>query len=282
MAVANRGAHGTLRRTGCKRGKRVPRFAANLSTMFKEWDFLDRFQAAADAGFKAVECQFPYAWPAETIRRRLKESGLAMVLINMPPGDLEAGERGFGGLPGREPAFREALERAVAYARVLECGQIHAMAGVAPPDEPRERCMETFAGNLRLAAETCAAEGLRVLVEPINDRDVPGYLLNRPAQALAVIKTVGAGNLLLQYDLYHAQIMEGRLAETIEANLDVIGHVQIAGVPGRHEPVAGDIGFPALFDLFDRLGYDGWIGCEYTPRAGTLEGLAWARDYGIG
>ena len=260
----------------------MPKFAANLSMMFNEVDFLDRFKAAADVGFKGVEYLFPYAWPAADLKDRLDDNGLVQALFNMPPGDWDAGERGIAALPGRQSEFQDGVGRALEYADILGCAQIHAMAGIMPADADEEAYLETYVENLRFAAAACGKAGLRLLIEPINTRDMPGYFMNRSGQALQVIETVGSDFLFLQYDIYHMQIMEGSLATTIEANRDIIRHFQIAAVPGRNEPDGGEINYPFLFRHIDALGYDGWTGLEYKPRAGTVEGLGWAKEYGIG
>lgn len=259
----------------------MPRFAANISTMFTDRPFVERIEAAAAAGFQAVECQFPYEAGAEELAARLDRAGVDMVLLNTPPGDFAAGERGLAGLPGREAEFRAGLDRALEYASRLGCAQIHVMAGVRPDGVARDDCLAVYTANLRIAAEACARAGKVALIEPINTRDIPGYLLNRPDEAAAIIAEVGGDGLKLQFDFYHAQIMAGDLAKSFERHLPLIGHVQIAGVPERHEPDTGEINYPYLFDLMDRLGYAGWIGCEYLPAGGTEEGLGWAYRYGI-
>ncbi len=258
------------------------KFAANLSMMFNELDFLDRFKGAADAGFKGVEYLFPYAWPAEDIKGWLDDNALDQVLFNMPPGDWEAGERGIAALPGRQSEFRDGVGAALDYAARLGCERLHAMAGIPPEGADSQACRETYLGNLGFAAAACAERGVTLLIEPINTRDMPGFFLDRPAQALAVMAEVGADNLFLQYDVYHAQIMAGDLARTIADNIGAIRHFQIAGVPERNEPDTGEVDYRFLLALIDSLGYEGWIGCEYRPRGGTMEGLGWAADYGIG
>lgn len=260
----------------------MPKLAANLSMMFTEHDFPDRFAAAADAGFQGVEYLFPYEWPAAALAARLDAAGLKQVLFNMPPGDWAAGERGIAALPGRETEFEAGVTQALDYAEALNCEQIHCMAAVAGADADRAAMRKAYIGNLRVAAEACAARGKRLLIEPINNRDMPGYFLNHSAEARAIIDEVGGDNVFLQYDLYHMQIMEGDLLKTIEANLDIIRHFQIAGVPDRHEPDNGEVNYPYLFAELDRRGYDGWWGCEYRPAGPTEDGLGWARDYGIG
>ena len=259
----------------------MPRFAANISTMFGDLPFSARIEAAAAAGFRAVECQFPYEVEAAELEARLDRAGLDLVLLNTPAGDFAAGERGLAGLPGREAEFRAGLERALEYASRLGCPQIHVMAGVRPEGASREACLEVYKGNLRIAAEACRRAGKLALIEPINSRDIPGYLLNTPAEAAAIIAELGADGLRLQFDFYHAQIMAGDLARSFERHLPVIAHVQIAGVPERHEPDTGEIAYPYLFDLIDRLGFEGWVGCEYFPAGRTEDGLGWALRYGI-
>ena len=253
----------------------MPKFAANISTMFAEHDFLDRFEAAARNGFPGVEYLFPYGHAPERIAERLERHDLVQVLFNLPPGDWAAGERGIACLPGREGEFQDGVGRAIDYAKVLGNSQVHCMAGLAPEGADPDSLLKTYRENLRFAADQAKAAGLTVLLEPINSRDMPGYFLNHSDQALAVIDAVGADNLLLQYDIYHMQIMEGDLAPSIAAKLDRIGHMQFADTPGRHEPGTGEINHGFLFDFIDRIGYTGWIGAEYKPAAGTEEGLGW-------
>jgi hydroxypyruvate isomerase len=253
----------------------MPRFAANLSMMFAEHDFLDRFAAAADAGFLGVEYLFPYEFPAGEIAVRLCERGLTQTLFNMPPGDWQAGERGLACLPGRQNEFREGVETALRYAETLHCERLHALAGIIDPDADRETCRTIYIENIAWAARRLESEGRTLLIEQINTRDMPGYFLSTTAEARGVIDEIGAPNLRLQLDLYHAQIMEGDLATKLESLIDYIGHVQIAGVPDRHEPDVGEVNYSFLFDRLDALGYDGWVGCEYRPKAGTVEGLGW-------
>jgi hydroxypyruvate isomerase len=253
----------------------MPRFAANLSMMFQEHPFLDRFAAARRVGFEAVEYLFPYEHPAEAINQRLTESRLEQVLFNTPPGDWAAGERGTAAIPGREAEFAEGLDLALAYAADLACPRIHAMAGIMPRGADRTTCLATYISNLRLAAERAAARGITVLIEPINTRDIPGYFLNYARDARAVIEAVASPNLRLQLDLYHCQIMEGDLAHHIRDFAEITGHVQIAGVPERHEPDVGEVNYRYLFQVLDATAYSGWVGCEYRPRAGTAEGMSW-------
>jgi hydroxypyruvate isomerase len=260
----------------------MPRFAANISTMFTEHALIDRVQAAADAGFEAVECQFPYEVPADQMKARLDAAGIPLVLINTPPGDFEAGERGLAALPGRDADFREAMAEALAYAEAVACPKIHVMAGVLPESCSRNDGYSLFEQNLRHAID--AADGRAVemlLIEPINTRDIPGYLLNRPEEAGDLIQRLGASRLRLQYDFYHTQIMRGDVAKGLEEFWPLIGHVQFAGVPERQEPDIGELNCSYLFACLDQLGYDGWVGAEYFPKGRTEDGLSWAAPYGI-
>ena len=253
----------------------MPKFAANLSMLFTEVEFLDRFEAAARAGFKGVEYLFPYDYPAEELKRRLDANGLTQVLFNLPAGDWAAGERGIACHPDRVEEFREGVERAIAYAQVLGNTQVNCLAGIKPEVVSDDQARATLVENLRFAAEKLAAAGILLIAEPINTRDIPGFFLNRTEQALAIFDEVGSDNLKLQYDIYHMQIMEGDLAPTMEKHLARLAHVQIADTPGRHEPGTGEIHYPFLFAHLDRLGYDGWIGAEYKPAGRTEEGLGW-------
>ena len=260
----------------------MPKFAANLSFIFQEVGFLDRFAAAAACGFKGVEYLSPYDHRPEVIAEQLNRHGLEQALFNMPPGDWTAGERGIGALPGREQEFRDGVETALVYAKATKCRILHAMAGLWPQARDRAEAERVYIANLRLAADRLAGEGLTLVIEPINNRDIPGYFLNTTTQAMSIIDRVGRPNLKLQLDLYHVQIMEGDLAHRIRALAGHYPHVQIAGNPGRHEPDVGEINYRFLFDLLDELGYAGWIGCEYRPRGETKAGLGWAKRYGIG
>jgi len=257
----------------------MPRFAANLSMMYTEHEFLDRFAAAAADGFQAVEYLFPYDHPAAEIRKRLDDHGLTQALFNAPPGDWAAGERGMAALPGRETEFRNAFAKALEYAAVIGNDRVHVMAGLVPADADRARCRAVYLENLGYAAASAAAHGITVLIEPINTRDMPGYFLNRQDDGQAICQQVGAANLKVQFDCYHCQIVEGDIAKKLERDFAGIGHIQIAGVPERHEPDLGELNYPYLFDVIDRLGYTGWIGCEYRPRAGTSAGLGWLKPY---
>jgi len=260
----------------------MPRFAASLSMMFGELPLERRFAAAARAGFRGVEIQAPYDHDAGELARLAAEAGVEVVLINLPAGDAAAGDRGLAGMPGREAEFDAAVDRGLAYARALGCRRLHAMAGVPPVGASTEACEAVMVANLRRACAVAAAEGMTLLVEPINGRDMPGYLVSRQHQARRIVDTVAMANCRVQFDLYHCQNMEGDLARHLEAQLPVIGHIQIADNPGRNEPGTGEINYPFLFGMIDRLGWDGWVGCEYKPRGDTAAGLGWARDWGIG
>ena len=264
----------------------MPKFAANLSMLYQEHVFLDRFEAAARDGFKAVEYFFPYAFSSDDIAARLKAHGLKQVLFNAPPGDWDAGERGLACLPGRDQEFRAGVQTALAYAAKLQCPRIHLMAGLMPAEATREVFYPTYIANLRWAARAAARQGVDVLIEPINTRDMPRYYLNRQDQAHAVLAEVGEPNLKVQMDLYHCQIVEGDVAMKLRHYLPggKVGHIQIASVPERNEPDGGELNYPYLFKLLDSLGYDGWVGCEYRPAAGlqpggTSAGLGWLQPY---
>lgn len=256
----------------------MPRFAANLSMLFTEFPFLERFERAARAGFEAVECQLPYAFSTAEIKQRLDASGLALVLHNLPAGDWDAGERGIACHPERVDEFRAGLGKAIEYAQALGVQQLNCLAGKAPAGVSAEALRETFVGNLQEAAAELKREGLKLLIEPINTFDVPGFYLQRSAQAIDILDEVGADNAFVQYDIYHAQRMEGELAATIERYLPRIAHIQLADNPGRHEPGTGEIHFPFLLAHLDRIGYQGWVGCEYQPAAATDAGLAWRQQ----
>jgi len=260
----------------------MPKFAANLSMLFNEDEFLDRFAAAATAGFTAVEYLFPYAYEAETLRAALTENNLSQVLFNLPPGDWEHGERGLAALPGREDEFRTSVATALHYAQILDCPRLHVMAGIIPEDTDPELCQRIYIENLRYAANEFAKFDKLLLIEPLNLRDNPGYLLSHQEAAVEICKQVGAPNIKVQFDFYHCQIVQGDLTRTLESLLPYIGHIQIAGVPERHEPDTGEVNYPWLFEHLDSLAYDGWIGCEYRPRGKTIEGLAWGQKWGLG
>lgn len=256
----------------------MPRFAANLSMMFNEQPFLDRFETAAQAGFQAVEYLFPYDHPAAEIRRRLTDLGLKQVLFNMPPGDWNAGERGLAALPGRQAQFRDGVKKSLDYAVALNCKLIHPMAGIQAPDVDRVTAASVYAANLAWAAEQALAAGVRLSIEPINHRDMPGYFLNTNEQAAAIIAALGTEGIGLQFDVYHCQITEGDITMRMERYLPLIAHMQIADVPGRHEPGTGEIAWPFVLGRIDELGYDGWVGLEYRPAHDTLGGLAWRQS----
>jgi hydroxypyruvate isomerase len=247
--------------------------------MFQEHPFGERFAAAASAGFAGVEFLFPYEHEPASVARWLQDAGLEQALFNLPPGDWAAGERGTASLPGREAEFRDGVALAIGYARALRCPTLHCMAGILPTEADRVARERTYLENLRHAAKACAAHGITLLIEPINSRDMPGYLLSRQDQARRVIEAVDEPNLRLQLDLYHCQIMEGDLTQHVRDFLPITGHVQVAGVPGRHEPDVGEINHAYLFDLLDGLGYAGWVGCEYRPRGRTEAGLGWFAPY---
>jgi hydroxypyruvate isomerase len=246
--------------------------------MYTEHAFVDRFAAAARDGFRAVECQFPYAFASADLAAALRDHGLEQVLLNAPPGDWDRGERGLAGMPGREDEFRRGfLEQALPYAAALGCPRVHVMAGIAAAGADRARHRAAYLENLAWAVRQ--APHLQLTIEPINPRDVPGYLLNRQDDAHAVVQLVGAANLTVQMDLYHCQIVEGDVATKLRQYVPTgrVGHLQVAGVPERHEPDIGELNYPYLFDLIDTLGYAGHVGCEYRPRAGTSAGLGWWR-----
>ena len=255
----------------------MPKLAANLSWIYQEVPFLQRFGAAAANGFKAVEILFPYEAPAAEIAAELKKHKLTQALFNLPPGDAGKGERGLAALPGREAEFAAAIDKALDYARVLECQTLHVMSGMIAPGADTKAMHKTFVSNLKMVCDRTAKSGLTIVMEPINHRDIPGYFTNTTSQVDAIIKEVGAPHLKLQLDLYHCQIMEGDLTRRIERLLPLIEHVQIAGVPDRHEPDEGEVNYAALFRLLDKLGYRGWVGAEYKPRGKTEDGLGWMK-----
>jgi hydroxypyruvate isomerase len=257
----------------------MPKLAANLSMLFTEHAFLERFAAAARAGFRAVEYQYPYEHKREDIAAAVRAAGLEVVLHNMPRGDPERGEHGTACLPGREQRFRDDLEHAIGYAKAVGCKRLHCMAGVAPRDVERAKLHATYVANLKYAAGRLRSEGMQALIEPLSERTVTGCFLSGSAQAERVIDELGTDNVRIQYDFFHMQIMEGNIAATIERLLPKIGHLQIADVPGRHEPGTGELNFAFLLDHVERLGYSGWIGCEYNPSSDTLESLKWAKPY---
>ena len=269
----------------------MPQFAANLNWLYAELPFAERFEAAARDGFKAVEIRSPYSWPVAELKALLAANGLQLALINAPPGGTDASsieaawaspQKGTACLPGHEAEFSAGISLALGYAQALDCPRIHVMAGVLPGGLPRDAAQAAYVANLRRAAAKAAAVGVDVLIEPINTRDIPGYFLNRQDQAHAILDEVGAANLQVQMDLYHCQVVEGDLAMKLRRYLPTgrVGHLQIAGAPGRNEPDVGEINFPYLFALLDELGYGGWVGCEYKPVRGlapgaTSSGLGW-------
>jgi hydroxypyruvate isomerase len=257
----------------------MPKLAANLTMMYTEHPFLERFAAASRDGFRGVEYLFPYEFPAQELAARLEQHGLEQALFNAPPGNWEKGERGLASLPGREDEFKRSVETALSYARVLGNKRVHVMAGLIAPGQDRARHRDVYCRNLAFAAQAAAADGITIVIEPINTRDIPGFFLNRQGEAHAICHELGAPNLKVQMDLYHCQIVEGDLAVKVRKFIAGVGHMQVAGVPERHEPDVGEINYPYLFALIDELGYGGWIGCEYRPRAGTSQGLGWARPW---
>jgi hydroxypyruvate isomerase len=257
----------------------MPKFAANLSMMFNEHPFLERFAHAAEAGFRGVEFLFPYEHAPSEVAARLRGMGLENALFNLPPGDFSAGERGLAAVPGREKEFEASVEKALEYALALGTRRLHAMAGLIPASGDRERYRETYVRNLRFAAEKLSPHGITLLIEAINTRDIPGYFLNTQAESDSVCESVGAANIRMQMDCYHMQIVEGDLATKLQKYAARCGHIQIAGVPGRHEPDNGEINYPYIFGLLDEIGYEGWVGCEYRPAEGTVEGLGWFREW---
>ena len=253
----------------------MPKFAANLTMLYNELPFLDRFEAAAKCGFKGVEFLFPYAHGAEHIRDKAQQAGVQIVLHNLPAGDWDAGERGIACLPARVAEFRAGVAKAIDYAKVLGVTQLNCLAGKAPAGADPAVLRSTFVDNLRFAAEQLEPHGIRLLIEPINTYDIPGFYLNRTAQALSIMDAVGSDNLFLQYDIYHMQRTEGELAATMQKHLARIGHLQLADNPGRNEPGTGEINYRFLFQHLDAIGYAGWIGCEYKPKTTTTAGLGW-------
>jgi hydroxypyruvate isomerase len=257
----------------------MPKFAANLTMLFNEIEFLDRFAAARQAGFQGVEYLFPYAYEKDHLADLLNEHRLIQVLHNLPAGDWSAGERGIACHPDRVGEFQDGVGKAIEYAAALGCKQVNCLAGIASQDEDPDRIHETFIENLSFASDELKQAGVRLLIEPINTRDIPGFFLNHTEQALAIIERVESDNLMLQYDIYHMQVMEGDLANTMQRHLDKIAHLQLADNPGRNEPGTGEINYPFLFECIDRLGYTGWIGCEYKPLTTTEAGLGWLQPY---
>jgi hydroxypyruvate isomerase len=257
----------------------MPKFAANLTMLWNEHGFLDRFAAAAKAGFTGVEYLFPYDYDKNQLLEQLRAHKLTQVLHNLPAGNWAKGERGIGCHPDRVGEFQEGVGKAIEYAKALGCKQVNCLAGIQPAGVATDKVRETFVSNLKFAAGKLKQAAIRLLIEPINTRDIPGFYLTGSKQALEIIREVGSDNLFLQYDIYHMQIMEGDLATTIEKNLALILHMQLADNPGRHEPGTGEINYPFLFDFIDRIGYQGWIGCEYKPGTTTDAGLSWIKPY---
>ena len=259
--------------------RRMPKLAANLSLLFPNLDFLDRFQAAARAGFRHVEYQFPYAWPKDEVASRARAAGVEVVLHNLPSGDAAKGDRGIACLPERVSEFREGVDSAIEYAKAANCPRLNCLAGIAPAQAPVAKLRDTLVENVRFAAARLKSAGIALMIEPVNTRTIPGFFLNRSGQAIEVLDASGADNAFLQYDIFHMQIMEGDLARTIERLLPRIGHIQLADVPDRHEPGTGEINYDFLLPRLDRIGYAGWVGCEYNPAGDTVAGLKWAKPF---
>ncbi len=259
----------------------MPKLAANLSMLFTEVDFLDRFDAAARAGFKGVEYLFPYAETAADIKARLDANGLTQVLFNLPAGNWDGGERGIACHPDRVEEFRHGVDKAIEYARVLGNTQVNCLAGIQPAGVSDDDAEATFVANLKFAADKLETAGIKLVMEAINTRDIPGFFLNNSRQALDIIEKVGSGNLAFQYDIYHMQIMEGDIIPTIEQNLSIINHIQLADNPGRHEPGTGELNYHNIFAFLDKVGYQGWVGAEYKPATTTEAGLSWLKTHGV-
>ena len=257
------------------------RLNANLSMLFNEFDFLSRFEQAAKFGFKGIEYLFPYDYPVDQLRTLLQDNQLQQVLFNLPAGDWEAGERGISCHPERISEFREGVDKAIEYAIGLGCTQCNALAGIVPENCSQESARETFIENLNFAAPRLEKAGIKLLIEAINTRDIPGFYLTNSAQAITLLDEIGSDNLHFQYDIYHMQIMEGDLANTLSKHIDKIAHIQLADNPGRNEPGSGEINYPFLFEHLKKIGYQGWIGCEYKPASDTIKGLAWIKESGI-
>ena len=257
----------------------MAKFAANLTMLFTEVPFLERFEKAHQAGFKAVEYLFPYPFEAQELANKMAQFGFEQVLFNMPPGDWDAGERGFAAIPGREEEFKASVETALMYANALNCKKVHAMSGIVDARFTREQHVDTFISNIRYAADKFSEQGIELMIEPLNNRDVPNYFVAYQREAVELIKQVDRSNVKLQLDLYHAQIMDGDLSTLIREVAAYTGHIQIASVPERHEPSEGELNYPHLFSVLYDSGYQGWIGCEYNPRGTTEEGLGWVKSY---
>ena len=256
----------------------MPQFAANLTMLFNESPFMDRFEKAAKSGFQAVEFLFPYAFSAQDIKQKLEQNKLQLVLHNLPAGDWDAGERGIACLPDRVAEFQSGVSKAIEYAKALGVKQLNCLAGKMPADADVDLLRKTFVSNLRFASAELKKAGIKLLIEPINTFDIPGFYLSNTHQATEILNEVGSDNLFIQYDIYHAQRMEGELCNTLEANLSKIAHIQLADNPGRNEPGTGEINYPHLFKFIDRIGYKGWIGCEYKPASNTEAGLGWIKE----
>lgn len=257
----------------------MPRFSANLSMLFTEVDFLRRFNEAANAGFKAVEYMFPYQFDAQNLAMALKKNNLKQVLFNLPAGNWDIGERGIAVLPDRRQEFEEGVARAILYAKALDCSLINCLVGVKPSGISELQVRDVLMSNLRFAADALAQEGIRLLIESLNTRDMPGFYLSRTTDVLSLIQEINHPNIYYQYDIYHMQIMEGDITTTIRNNIKTIGHIQLADNPGRHEPGTGEINYSNLFRFIDETGYAGFIGCEYKPLTTTEEGLGWVKPY---
>jgi len=257
----------------------MPKFSANLSMLFNEVEFLDRFERASKAGFKAVEYMFPYEWSKEELATALNSHQLEQVLFNLPAGDWAGGERGIACIPGRESEFKDGVQSALAYAEALRCPTVNCLVGLTPEDVSADKVRRTLVDNLQFAAAALQENGIRFVIEMLSHKAVPGFYLVKTREALQLLEEVNHPNIQLQYDVYHMQIMEGNLIDTLSANMSSIGHIQIADNPGRHEPGTGEINYPNVFAAIDELGYEGWIGCEYVPAGTTEEGLGWLEAY---
>lgn len=257
----------------------MPKFSANLTMLFTEVDFLERFERAASAGFKGIEYLFPYDWDKDELVNKLKENNLLQTLHNLPAGDWGGGERGIACIPGREQEFQDGVGQAIEYAKALECPKLNCLVGLTPKDASPDSIRQTLQDNLAFAASALDQEGIVMVVEALNSIDVPGFQIVHVDDILTLQQEINHPNIYVQYDVYHMQIMEGNLINNIQKNISRIGHIQIADNPGRHEPGTGEINFPNLFEAIDKAGYDGWIGCEYIPASTTEDGLGWVKPY---
>jgi hydroxypyruvate isomerase len=257
----------------------MPRFSANLTMLFTEVDFMERFEMSAKAGFKAVEYMFPYPFDAQDLADALKRNNLKQVMFNLPAGNWDAGERGIAVLPDRKQEFEEGVAKAIRYAKTLDCSLINCLVGLKPSGVSESQVRDVLTSNLRFAAEALAQEGVRLLIESLNSRDIPGFYLSRTTDVLSLIREINHPNIFYQYDIYHMQVMEGDITTTIRNNIKIIGHIQLADNPGRHEPGTGEINYPNLFRFIDEAGYTGFIGCEYKPLTTAEEGLGWIKPY---